>query len=117
MPDQSLYLVADNRSTLGQNIIFSENTLYLCPVSGNDVFATYNKGRLSSQRAKFVIETILNATDKKASGLVHTKIQVFKLSSLPSGEYVLFIGGGNMLDNEPHPNKESGCYYLQIAEE
>jgi len=111
---QPIFLAADSKSTLGQNIFSQKESIYVCPISKDGSFAKYHQGRSKTQKATYSQEVILDATDLKNSGLVQTSIRVYKITKIAAGEYVIYIAGGNMLDNELHPTEDNGCYYIKI---
>jgi hypothetical protein len=112
-----MYWVPKNPVTLGANPLASNGGLLCFRVGGNGIFARYNMGRAAGDRVELKISPLVDEVRAAHGGLVQQKAQVFRLETpLPPGEYVVFPGGGNALDNEPHPEAELGCWHLKVSE-
>jgi hypothetical protein len=113
-----LFWVPQNSVTLGENVFASKGGVSLFKVGDNGVFARYDNGKSTGEKIQDLKIVSLRDEIKRAhGGLVQQKIQIFRLeANLSPGEYVLFQGGGNALDNEPHPEQELGCWYLKVIE-
>ncbi len=72
------------------NVFKGKESLYLTPLQNNGTFAIYERG--------------LKTTKK-----------VTKITDLPTGQHMIYIGGENPLVNEPHPTEESGCFPIKNA--
>ncbi len=108
-----LFLVADRETTLAMNVFKGKESLYLTPLQNNGTFAIYERGLKTTKKMDFDYEIILEDTDYSHTGLLETTLKVTKITDLPAEQYVIYIGGGNLLVNEPHPTEKSGCFPIK----
>ena len=112
-----MFWVPKNPITLGANPFASKGGLFCFKVGADGIFARYNMGRAVSDRVDLKVSPLVDDVRSAHGGLAQQKAQVFRIeTSLPPGEYAVFQGGGNALDNEPHPEAELGCWHLKVSE-
>jgi hypothetical protein len=116
--DESVGLcyVPENAVTLGQNMFAGPSGLHAFEVGSDGVFVTYAQGRSSGRRIEIALQPVIEEVDAGYGGLVQQNVQVFRLTTaLSPGEYVLFQGSGNVLDNEPHPDRKGNCWHVMVT--
>jgi hypothetical protein len=112
-----MFWVPKNSVTLGANPFGSKGGLFCFKVGASGIFAKYNMGRAAGDRVDLKVSPLVDDVRNAHGGLVQQKAQVFRIETpLPPGEYAVFQGGGNALDNEPHPEAELGCWHLKVSE-
>lgn len=113
-----LLWVPKHSVTLGENFFASPGGLFCFAVDQSGVFVRYDRGRSSGRKIPLELFPVLDEVDVAHSGFGQQKVQIFRVdATLPLGKSVLFQGGGNKMDKEPHPDAEMGCWYIEVTKD